>query len=73
MFYYPVINLQHRLDNEVGDRILWYAELCAPEDRRAHVVVLGPPGARFGESWLVWYRRDLRPGLWLNATPLPDN
>jgi len=71
--YYPIINLQHRLDNEVGDRILQYAELFAPEDRRAFVAVLAPPGARFGESWLIWYRRDLRPGPWLSATPLPDN
>jgi hypothetical protein len=72
-FYYPIINLVHRLDNEVGDKILGYAELFGAKDRKAFVAVLGPPGARFGKSWLVWHRRDLTPGGWLNATPLPDD
>jgi hypothetical protein len=71
-FYYPIISLVQRLDNDVGDRILWYAQLFAPEDRRAHVAVLARPGARTGSRWLVWHRRDLRPGPWLSATPIPD-
>ena len=39
MFYFPIINLVHRLDNDVGDRILWYAELFGAEDRAKHLLL----------------------------------
>jgi hypothetical protein len=71
-FYYPIIDLVHRLDNDVGDKILLYAELFAADERQAQVAVLGPRGARTGKTWLVWIRRDLRPGPWINATLIPD-
>jgi hypothetical protein len=72
IFYHPLIEAVHRLDNENGDLILRYAQLFAADGRQAQVVVLGPPGARTGTAWLVWFRRDLRPGPWLLSTPLPD-
>ena len=71
-FYYPIIDLVRGLDNDIGDLILGYAKLHAADGRQAEVAVLGPPGSRTGKTWLVWFRRDLRPGVWLNATPTPD-
>jgi hypothetical protein len=71
-FYHPIIDFVQRLDDENGDMILWYAQLFAADGRQAHVAVLGLPGAGTGTAWLVWFRRDLRPGPWLYSTPLPD-
>jgi hypothetical protein len=72
VFYHPIISLVQRLDNVNGDLILRYAQLFAADGRQAHVAVLGLPGARKGTAWLVWFRRDLRPGPWLLSTPIPD-
>ena len=60
-FYYPIISVVQRLDNGVGDMILWYAELFAADGRRAHVAPLARPGSTTGSTWLVWIRRDWRP------------
>jgi len=72
IFYRPIIEVIARLDNEFSDAVLWYAELFADNGRRAQYVTLGPPGSQNGTIWLVWHRRDLRPGAWLISTPTPD-
>ena len=71
-FYYPIINMVQRLDNDVSDKILFYAELFAADERQAQIAVLGSPGERTGVTWLIWFRRDLQAGPWLRTTPTPD-
>lgn len=71
-FYRPIIELIARLDNEFSDAVLWYAELFAADGRRAQYATLGPPRSQKGTIWLVWHRRDLKPGAWLISTPTPD-
>ncbi|HLJ12208.1 MAG TPA: hypothetical protein VKU82_13525 [Planctomycetaceae bacterium] len=72
VFYRPIIEQIARFDNEFSDVVLGYAELFAADGRRAQYATLGPPGSQNGTVWLVWHRRDLRPGAWLSSTPTPD-